>query len=92
MQPIVELRHVNFGYGTQPVLEDISLDLHRGQFAALVGPSGAGKTTLLKLILGTLQPTRGEIRATRRPLDGPTVPRIGYVPQLETTTVELPVG
>ena len=57
MQPLVELNDVTFGYGAEPVLEDICLHLHPGQFAALVGPSGAGKTSLLKLILGTLQPT-----------------------------------
>lgn len=44
MEPLVELKHVTFGYGAEPVLDDISLHLHPGQFAAVVGPSGAGKT------------------------------------------------
>jgi ABC-type bacteriocin/lantibiotic exporter with double-glycine peptidase domain len=61
MRPLIELNQVTFGFGEHPVLEDVSLHLHPGQFAALVGPSGAGKTTLLKLILGVLQPTQGEI-------------------------------
>ncbi len=91
MQPLVELNEVTFGYGTQPVLEDICLHLHPGQFAALVGPSGAGKTSLLKLILGTLQPTRGEIFINGQALNGRPAPQVGYVPQLETVNWNFPV-
>ncbi len=55
MQPLIELKDVSFQYGADPVLKNVFLHLHPGQFAALVGPSGAGKTTLLKLILGVLE-------------------------------------
>jgi zinc/manganese transport system ATP-binding protein len=91
MQPLVELNNVTFGYGSQPVLEDICLHLHPGQFAALVGPSGAGKTSLIKLILGTLQPSMGEICVHGEALNGRPSPRIGYVPQLETVNWNFPV-
>ncbi|GAB4577470.1 MAG: metal ABC transporter ATP-binding protein [Anaerolineales bacterium] len=91
MRPIVELNHVSFGYGTEPVLEDINLHLHPGQFAALVGPSGAGKTSLLKLILGTLQPDHGEVCIQGQALNGQTAPQVGYVPQLETVDWNFPV-
>ncbi len=91
MQPLVELNEVTFGYGTQPVLEDVCLHLHPGQFAALVGPSGAGKTSLLKLILGTLQPTHGEICIHGQALHGRPAPQVGYVPQLETVNWNFPV-
>lgn len=91
MEPLLELRKVSFGYGAIPVLEDVNLHLHRGQFAALVGPSGAGKTTLLKLILGTLQPTHGEIYTHGKLLQNGHAPRVGYVPQLETVDWNFPV-
>lgn len=91
MQPLVELNDVTFGYGTQPVLQDICLHLHPGQFAALVGPSGAGKTSLLKLILGTLQPSQGEIYIHGQALGGGPAPQVGYVPQLETVNWNFPV-
>jgi len=91
MQPLVELNYITFGYGAEPVLEDICLHLHPGQFAALVGPSGAGKTSLLKLILGTLQPTRGEICIHGEALNGRLAPCVGYVPQLETVDWNFPV-
>ena len=73
MQPLVELRNITFGYGAEPALEKISLHLHPGQFAALVGPSGAGKTSLLKLILGVLQPTHGEVYIDGQALSGEVV-------------------
>ncbi len=91
MRPLVELNHITFGFGAEPVLEDISLHLHPGQFAALVGPSGAGKTSLLKLILGILQPTQGEIRISGEALNGQPAPRVGYVPQLEAVDWNFPV-
>ena len=91
MQPLIELNGIFFGYGARPVLEEIRLHLHPGQFAALVGPSGAGKTTLLKLILGTLQPTRGEVCVQGQALNGRPSPRVGYVPQLETVDWNFPV-
>lgn len=91
MKPLLELERVTFGYGSQPVLEDISLHLHPGQFAALVGPSGAGKTTLLRLILGTLHPAQGEIYVRGESVRSRHAPRIGYVPQRESVDWKFPV-
>jgi ABC-type Mn2+/Zn2+ transport system ATPase subunit len=86
MKPLVELTEVAFRYGAEAVLEEVSLHLHPGQFAALVGPSGAGKTTLLRLVLQLVQPTAGQLyRRTIPPL------QIAYVPQLETVDWNFPV-
>ena len=57
----VTIEHVSFGYGSTPVLDDISLDVARGEFFAFLGPSGSGKTTLLRLIAGFGTPTTGRI-------------------------------
>ena len=61
--PVREMRfeRVDFSYGIEPVLHDISFTLARGERVALVGPSGAGKTTLTQLLLGFLAPERGRI-------------------------------
>ena len=52
-----------FGAGAAAVkaLDDVSLDIRRGEFFTLLGPSGCGKTTLLRLIAGFEMPTEGEI-------------------------------
>lgn len=91
MQPLVELHQVGFQYNTAPVLEDINLHIHPGQFAALVGPSGAGKTTLLKLILGMTTPTTGSVSMHAKDSQSKRKPIVGYVPQLETVDWNFPV-
>jgi len=91
VDPLVELKNVTFSYGGQPVLQDICLRIHPGQFAALVGPSGAGKTSLLKLLLGMLTPQRGTITMQGRVIAEHAVPHVGYVPQLETVDWNFPV-
>jgi len=58
---VLELRNISAGYGGQPVLEEISLILGRGQCLALVGESGSGKTTVARCIGGLHTEWSGEI-------------------------------
>jgi iron(III) transport system ATP-binding protein len=64
----VTIEHVSFGYGTTAVLDDISLEVSRGEFFAFLGPSGSGKTTLLRLIAGFGTPNAGRILIGERDL------------------------
>jgi iron(III) transport system ATP-binding protein len=64
----VTIEHVSFGYGGAPVLDDISLEVVRGEFFAFLGPSGSGKTTLLRLIAGFGTPGAGRILIGERDL------------------------
>ena len=63
--PIIQFIDVSKSYqnGSQPVtaLEAVSLSLHTGDFATIMGPSGGGKTTLLNLLAGLDLPDRGQI-------------------------------
>ena len=56
--------------GTQ-ALQSASLDMGKGEFAAIVGPSGCGKSTILKLVAGLLKPARGRVDVAGRPVAGP---------------------
>ncbi len=58
------------GYGAEPVVEGVSLEVSAGQFVSLVGPSGSGKTSILRAINGLLTPRSGqiELNGTRQSL------------------------
>ena len=51
---MIELKLINKSYGNQKILDKISLNIKKGEFISIVGPSGAGKTTLLNII-GTIE-------------------------------------
>lgn len=80
--PCIEVSNVNFKYGQNTVLEDISFDIKKGEYLGIIGPNGGGKTTLLNIILGLLQPQSGTVK-----IHGEKVQNIkdrsfiGYVPQ-----------
>ncbi len=82
----VSFDHVTFAYtGREASVQDITLDITKGQTVAFVGPSGAGKTTMVKLLLGLYRPVGGTILMNGT--DALTIDRdafrqrIGYVSQ-----------
>jgi putative ABC transport system ATP-binding protein len=64
-EPVIVLRHVTRTFpgaaGPFTALDDVSLTIHRGEFAVVVGQSGSGKSTLLGLLAGIDRPTSGEV-------------------------------
>jgi ATP-binding cassette subfamily F protein uup len=58
---VVDLRRVNFAYGDNLVVREMSTRILRGDRVGIIGPNGSGKSTLLKLILGEIKPTSGEV-------------------------------
>ncbi|MDO5031226.1 ATP-binding cassette domain-containing protein [Corynebacterium sp.] len=62
--PTLTLSHVAAGYGSDPILQDISLELRGGKVFALLGRNGVGKSTLLSTIVGLITPTAGRIAHT----------------------------
>jgi ABC-type branched-subunit amino acid transport system ATPase component len=83
---VLRLDSVNAFYGKSHVLNDVSLDVGKGEIVALLGRNGAGKSTLLKTIAGLVTPASGAITLEGRDIAGLTAASIarlgiGYVPQ-----------
>ncbi|MCY4025670.1 MAG: ABC transporter ATP-binding protein [Acidobacteria bacterium] len=57
------------GFGGEPILDGIDLDVAAGEFATLVGPSGSGKTSILRVATGLLEPLRGTVEVGAGPHD-----------------------
>jgi len=81
---MIEIEQVHKSYGRTTALENVSVELSKGQSIAFIGPNGSGKTTLIKCLLGLVRPDEGEIR-----FDGHSIrdqwayrQHIGYMPQI----------
>jgi zinc/manganese transport system ATP-binding protein len=90
-EAVAVLDAVTCGYSGKAVFRNVSLTLHAGQLAGLVGPTGCGKSTLLRALLGLVRPWRGRVQVFGGPVTRTTRARIGYVPQLETLDWQFPV-
>lgn len=79
---IIEVHNLSFAYGDTPVLKDINLTVHQGDYLGIIGPNGSGKTTLLKVMLGLLKPASGKIKLFGSDcLCFKEWSKLGYVPQ-----------
>ena len=58
---VIELRNVNKTFGNRKILDNISLQIEKGETMVIMGGSGCGKSTLLRMIIGALKPDSGEI-------------------------------
>jgi energy-coupling factor transport system ATP-binding protein len=83
-ETLVQFQNVTFGYERDiPVLNDINLDICRGDVIAVLGPNGAGKTTLVKQAIGLLKPVEGQVLVNEKNTHDASVAEIastlGYV-------------
>jgi zinc/manganese transport system ATP-binding protein len=91
---LLKLIDVSFGFSYHDyVVEGVNLEIPKGRFVSIVGPSGAGKTTLLKIISGIHEPWHGDVEfidVEGIPLHH--IPSIGYIPQIEAIDWTFPVS
>lgn len=93
---IIELSNVCFSYNyneSDYVIKDVSLQIHKGDYVGIIGPNGGGKSTLLKLMLGLLQPQKGQVKLFDTSIQKfQNWSKIGYVPQKNQIDINFPVS
>lgn len=85
MQPMITIRNLSKNYGSNRVLNDISLDVYPGQIIGYIGPNGAGKSTTVKILTGVISDYHGEVMVNGHPLSDNIIDvkgRIGYIPEV----------
>lgn len=89
MESIISIKNVSFSYsGGVNVLENLSFDIYKKDFIAIIGANGSGKSTLLKLILKELNPSDGEIFISNTNIKNfKEWDTIGYVPQINAGNI-----
>lgn len=86
----VTTQALGVGYGNEMIVDDINLNLLRGEILALVGSNGSGKTTLLRTIAGLLKPLSGSLQILGAPpLTQPA--RVAYMGQFHPSSFMLPL-
>ena len=68
MDYVLELCGVSKTFGAVRAVDDLSLQVRRGEFLSLLGPSGCGKTTTLRIVAGFEKPSAGEVYLQGQPL------------------------
>lgn len=77
---LVAVENLALRFGERTLFEGLSFELERGELLAVLGPNGTGKTSLIRILLGLLQPSRGQVAVEGCPPQA-RCHRIGYVPQ-----------
>ena len=82
--PKIRLAHVRKEFGGTPAavvaVDSLSLDIHPGEFLAIVGPSGCGKTTVLNMLAGLEPVTSGTMTMDGKAISGPGADATGHCP------------
>ncbi len=91
MSNAIQLNNVQLNIGSTLILDDINLTVEENEFIGIIGPNGGGKTSLLKIILGLLQPTKGEAFIFGKSAEF-NASAVGYVPQQSEFTKEFPIS
>src|SRR5207248_6493024 len=94
--PLLDLLHVDAGYGHRQVLHEIDLNVEEGEIVSILGANGAGKTTTLRAISGAIQ-RAGQITFQGRSLAGRSASEaarlgIAHVPEGRGTMGQLTVA
>lgn len=90
---ILELHNLKKYFATQKAVDDISMNIAKGNIFGLLGPNGAGKTTLIRMITGIFYPDAGDIFLKGKKFDAENDARyIGYMPEERGLYKKMKIG
>lgn len=95
MEALITATNLNHYYGSFHALQDLSLELQRGEILGLLGPNGAGKSTCMRIISGNIAPSSGSVQLNG--IDLATQPqnakvKLGYLPEQPPLYRDMTVG
>ena len=86
----IKIKNLFYSYDKQEVLQNINIDVKKGDFLAIIGPNGGGKSTLVKNILSLLKIQKGKIEIFGDS-NNQNISKIGYVPQNTNINTSFPI-
>ena len=86
--PLLSFENLSIGYDNTSVLNDLSFEIEKGDYIAIIGENGAGKSTLLKTMLGLIAPIKGRIVFDKEVKKT----EIGYLPQQTLAQRDFPAS
>ena len=89
---LIECKGITKRFGEKVALDNLSVDIPKGQIFGLLGPNGAGKTTLIRIINRITIPNNGEVFFDGRPITQSDVEKIGYLPEERGLYRKMEVG
>ena len=91
--PLVSVESLSYNYNSQPILENVSFNIEKGDFLGIIGPNGAGKTTLFHCMLGLLNTYSGRISILNQDIkkSKKIFKTIGYIPQKKSIDQKFPL-
>ena len=89
---IIECKNVSKAFGEKVALDNVSVEIPKGQIFGLLGPNGAGKTTLIRIINRITIPNSGTVLFDGRPITQDDVEKIGYLPEERGLYRKMKVG
>ena len=89
---IIECKNVSKAFGEKVALDNVSVEIPKGQIFGLLGPNGAGKTTLIRIINRITIPNAGTVLFDGRPITQDDVEKIGYLPEERGLYRKMKVG